>query len=152
MITFDQYYNKLTLSLDKYIIKDLSNILLNYLFLKDINLKLINLENNISNKNINTDIFKFTNHNNIYTHDNITVKDLIYFEYNNFYIFISNKNIIYVYIILKYHRNYLHFNYNTYKDVLKSYQFNSEIDFLFWIHKNFERVKKFTNIIKMLEN
>lgn len=155
MITFDQYYNQIQNILDIFLIKDLYNIILNYLCLRNINSKIKEITGNIIHENINLDIFDFTKHQNFYFFSNIIVKELIYFEYNHIYIFISNNNSIYIYRLFEYYdKNYYKHDYKFIgkQNHVKNNQFNSEINLLEWINKKNNRIDGFWNITNMLQN
>lgn len=60
MITFEQYYHKINNLCSKFLINNLSNILLNYLCLRNINSKIIHFVKDVrKNKNMNPDLVKF---------------------------------------------------------------------------------------------
>lgn len=152
MITFEQYYNNIFCILSKHLITDLSNILLSYLYLKDINLNLENLYNKKvqHKKEINLEIFEFVD----YIKPNIKLnhivfKNFIYYKENDFYIFTDYKNRIWLYRILD---NFLYTCNINYEDYSKNSQFKNELDMYGWINEKHSRINKFINIKNILQN
>lgn len=102
MFTFDRYYNKLKNFSSKFLIDDLSNILLQYLYLRNINLSMSEFITKVqNNKDMNQNLinYKNTNYTERLNPNNTIIKNFYYLD--SVYVFSTTNNCIYIFIIIE---------------------------------------------------
>lgn len=148
MITFEQYYNRIQELCDKYLINDLCDILIKYLYLKNINICITKTKNK-DNKNIDYNILKIDYSKNIQNLKYIVIKNLIYYEYKKYIIFVTNKNRIFLYEICTHCNMFICIHTKNWSN---NVQFENESKILQWIDRQFCYISDYKFIKNMLQN